>query len=241
VLEAALWGFVGGVALLVGAGLGLTLPVPARVLGAVMAFGSGVLLSAVAFDLVEDGFETGGAAPVIGGLVAGALAFSLGDLVIDHGGGRHRKRSGGQQAGGAATAIVLGALLDGIPESAAIGVSLLGGSGVGVAVVVAVFLSNVPESLSAAVGMHRAGWSRRGILGLWAGVTALSVVAAVAGYGLMGGAGPPVVTLVRAFAAGAILTMLADTMMPEAFEHAGDAVGLLTCSGFIAAFLLSHL
>lgn len=239
-LEAAFWGFVGGAALLIGAGLGLALPVPPRALGVVMAFGSGVLISAVAFDLVEEGFEAAGPAPVIGGLVAGALAFYLGDLAIDQSGGEDRKRSGGQQAGGAATAITLGALLDGIPESAAIGVSLLGGAGVGVAVVVAVFLSNVPESLSAAVGMRRAGWSRRGILGLWAGVTVLSAVAAAAGYGLMGGAAPPVVALVQAFAAGAILTMLADTMMPEAFEHTGNAVGLVTCSGFIAAFLLSH-
>jgi zinc transporter, ZIP family len=124
-------------------------------------------------------------------------------------------------------------MLDGIPESAAIGVSLIGGGGVGAAVVAAVFLSNVPESLSATVGLRKAGHSARWILGLWLGVAVIS--AAAAGYGLLGGASPATVAVVQAFAAGAILTMLADTMMPEAFEHAGSTVGLVTCVGFIAA------
>jgi ZIP family zinc transporter len=240
VLQAAFWGFVGGFALLVGAVLGLVWRVPSRVIGAVMAFGAGVLISAVAFDLVEEGFEQSGAVPVVLGLFGGAVTFYLGDWVLDHRGGQHRKRSGGQQAGGAAGAIVLGAMLDGIPESAAIGVSLVGGGSVGVAVVAAVFLSNVPESLSAAVGLRKAGHSARWILGLWLGVAVISAAAAAAGYGLLGGASPATIAAVQAFAAGAILTMLADTMMPEGFEHAGSSVGLITCVGFIAAFLISH-
>jgi ZIP family zinc transporter len=240
VLEAAFWGFVGGFALLVGAALGLALRTPPRVVGAVMAFGAGVLISAVAFELVEESFTAAGSLPVLIGLVAGALTFFLGDTLLDHAGARHRKRSGGQQAGGAAGAIVLGAMLDGIPESAAIGVSLLDGGGVGVAVVAAVFLSNVPESLSAAVGLRKAGHSAAWILGLWAGVALLSAAAAAAGYGLLGGAPPATIAVVQAFAAGAILTMLADTMMPEGFENAGNSVGLVTCAGFIAAFLLGH-
>ena len=239
-LEAAFWGFVGGIALLVGAAAGLVWRVPSRLVGLVMAFGAGVLVSAVAFDLVEEGFDAAGALPVVAGMAAGALTFYAGDAVLDHRGGDGRKRSGGQQAGGAATAIVLGAMLDGIPESAAIGVTLVDGGGVGVAVVAAVFLSNVPESLSAAVGLRKAGHSPRWILGLWLGVAVVSAAAAAAGYALLGGASPAVVAVVQAFAAGAILTMLADTMMPEGFEHAGNAVGLVTTSGFIAAFLLGH-
>ncbi len=180
------------------------------------------------------------AVPVLAGLVAGAATFYIGDWILDHRGGNDRKRSGGQQAGGAAGAIVLGAMLDGIPESAAIGVSLLDGGGVGVAVVVAVFLSNVPESLSAAVGLRKAGHSTRWILALWLGVAIISAAAAAAGYGLLGGASPATVAVAQAFAAGAILTMLADTMMPEGYEHAGNSVGLATCAGFIAAFLLSR-
>ncbi len=131
--EAAFWGFVGGVALVVGAGLGLAWPgIPSRVIGAVMAFGAGVLISAVAFDLVEEGFRAAGAWPVVGGLLGGALTFYAGDWILDHRGGADRKRSDGRQAGGVAGAIVLGAMLDGIPESAAIGVSLTDGQGVGV-------------------------------------------------------------------------------------------------------------
>jgi ZIP family zinc transporter len=240
VLEAAFWGFVGGFALLVGAAIGVAVQVPHRVVGAVMAFGAGVLISAVSFDLVEEGFEAAGWWPVVLGMVGGALTFYVGDAVIDRFGGDDRKRSGGQQAGGAARAIVLGAVLDGIPESAAVGVTLLGGQGVGVAVVAAVFLSNVPESLSASVGLRQAGRSVRWILGLWLVVALVSAAAAAAGYGLLGGAQPATVAIVQAFAAGAILTMLADTMMPEAYTDAGRTVGLITSAGFIAAFLLSH-
>lgn len=239
-LEAAFWGFAGGFALLVGAGLGLLWRTPPKVIGLVMAFGSGVLISAVAFALTAEAFRTSGGLAVVGGLGAGALTFYLGDWILDHRGGEHRKRSGGQQADGAAGAIVLGALLDGVPESVAIGVSLLGGGSVGVAVVAAVFLSNVPESLSAATGLRKAGHSSRWILGLWTGVALLSAAAAAVGYGLLGGASPVTIAVVQAFAAGAILTMLADTMMPEGFEHAGSTVGLVTSLGFIVAFLLSQ-
>ena len=240
-LQAALWGFVGGAALLVGAVLGLAVRVPQRVVGAVMAFGAGVLISAVAFDLVEEGFERAGVGPVLIGLGAGALVFSAGDAVLDRAGGDQRKRSGGQQAGGAAMAIALGAVLDGIPESAAIGVTLLGGGGVGVAVVAAVFLSNVPESLSAAVGLRKAGHSARWILGLWLAVAVVSAIAAAVGYAVLGGAPASTVAAVQAFAGGAILAMLADTMMPEAFEDTGPLTGILTCAGFLTAFALSHL
>ncbi|MEJ7725536.1 MAG: ZIP family zinc transporter [Actinomycetes bacterium] len=237
-LEATFWGFVGGFALLIGAAVGLVWRIPTRLVGLAMAFGAGVLISAVAFELVEEGFESSGSLPVVLGLVAGALAFFAGDWVLDHLGARHRKRSGDQQSGGSGGALVLGAMLDGIPESAVIGVSLVAGNGVGLPVVVAVFLSNVPEALSATSGLRKAGHSARWVLSLWLAVALVSAAAAAAGYGLLGGAAPATIAVVQAFAAGAILTMLADTMMPEAFEDAGSTVGLATCAGFISAFLL---
>jgi ZIP family zinc transporter len=241
VLTAAFWGGVGGVSLLVGAVVGLLAAPAQRTIGLVMAFGSGVLISALTFELTDEAYRRGGADAVAIGLAAGAASFFVADWVVDHRGGDGRKRSGGEQAGGSAVAIVIGALLDGIPESVAIGVTLLGGGGVSAAVVAAVFLSNVPESLSAATGLRKAGHSPRWILSLWTSVVVISAVAAGVGYAVLGGASANLIAGIQAFAAGAILTMLADTMMPEAFEHGGSVVGLITVAGFSAAFLLSTL
>lgn len=238
-LEAGFWGLVGGAALLMGAAAGLALPVTRRTISLIMAFGAGVLISALAFELTRDAFDSGGAVAVAGGLALGSLTFFAGDWWLDHRGGDGRKRSGGQQSEGAPLGIVLGAVLDGIPESVAIGASLIGGGNVGLAVVAAVFLSNVPEALSAAVGLRKAGHSPRWILGLWAIVMVVSAVAAAIGFAALGGASPTLLGGIQAFAAGAILTMLADTMMPEAFESGGSLVGPVTVFGFALAFLLS--
>ena len=238
-LEAAFWGGVGGFALLLGAVAGLTLPGSQRLIGLVMGFGAGVLISALAFELTQEAFERGGVGAVALGLAGGAVSFFAADWWIDHRGGQHRKRSGGEQAGGSAKAIVVGALMDGIPESVAIGVSLLSGGSVGIAVVAAVFLSNVPESLSAATGLRKADYSSRYILGLWTAVLLASAFASAVGYAALGDSSDTVIAGIQAFAAGAILTMLSDTMMPEAFEHGGSVVGLVTVLGFSAAFLLS--
>jgi ZIP family zinc transporter len=240
-LEAAFWGLVGGFALLVGAVAGLKLPTSQRLIGLVMAFGAGVLISALAFELTEEAFSRGGIDAVAAGMAGGALAFFVGDWIVDHRGGDHRKRSGGEQEGGSGTAIVLGALMDGIPESVAIGVSLVGGGSVAAPVVVAVFLSNIPESLSAATGLTKAGRSTRYVIGLWTAVMGVSSLAAAVGFAVLGGASGNVIAAIQAFAAGAILTMLADTMMPEAFEHGGATVGLVTVLGFALAFFLSTL
>jgi ZIP family zinc transporter len=241
VLTAAFWGAVGGISLLIGAVVGLVASPRQRVIGLVMGFGAGVLISALAFDLTDEAYRRGGVDAVAFGLAGGALSFFAADWVIDRRGGNDRKRSGGQQADGSGAAIVAGALLDGIPESVAIGVTLLGGGGVGAAVVAAVFLSNVPESLSASTGLRKAGHSAGWILRLWLAVVVISAIAAAVGYGMLGGASDDLVAAIQAFAAGAILTMLADTMMPEAFEHGGNLVGLVTVVGFSAAFFLSAL
>jgi ZIP family zinc transporter len=238
-LEAAFWGLVGGFALVLGAVIGLTVSASQRVIGLVMGFGAGALISALAFDLTQEAFRLGGTDAVAFGMAGGAVAFFAGDKAIDRRGGEHRKRSGGQQECGSANAIVLGAVMDGIPESVAIGISLVGGGAVAAPMVVAVFLSNVPESLSAATGLRRAGHSRRYVLGLWAAVMAVSGLGAALGFHFLGDMSDDVVAAIQAFAAGAILTMLADTMMPEAFDHGGSTVGLVTVLGFSVAFFIS--
>jgi ZIP family zinc transporter len=239
VLEAGFWGLVGGLALVLGAVAGVVRDVPTRVIGAVMAFGAGVLISALAFELTAEAFDASGGREVVLGLLGGALTFYLGDRWLDSRGGVDRKRSGGQQAGSAAQGLVLGALLDGIPESAVIGLGLLSGNGVSVALIAAVFLSNLPEAIAATTGLSRGGWASRKIIGLWVLVTVVSGLASLAGYVVFDSAGPSALAFVLAFAAGAILTMLADTMMPEAFAHGGKLVGVFTTLGFATAFAIS--
>ena len=240
-LQAAFWGLVAGTSLLIGALIGLFVRVPVRVVGLVMGFGVGVLISAVAFELTGAAYDRAGAWPVVLGLSGGAMTFFVGDWLLARKGAENRKDPTGTDVAGssAAGSLVLGALLDGVPESAAIGVSLIGGGSVGIAVVIAVFLSNIPESLSASTGMKKDGHSVAYILRLWALVVVASTVAAALGYGLLGSAGDTSLAFTETFAAGAVLTMLANTMAPEAVNHAGPAVGLACVSGFIASFLLS--
>ena len=231
-LEAALWGLVGGLALVLGALLALIpgRPIPDRAVGFVMAFGAGVLISAVAFDLTEEAISIGGGVAAALGLGAGALVYYGGDRLID--------RGGSGDSDDDPRGIVLGALLDGIPESAAIGLTLLSGGGVSVSFIVAVFISNLPESISASAELEPKH-PRRWILGLWVAIALASAVAAALGYELLGGASDDVVAFVKAFAGGAILCMLADTMVPQALKKAGTSVGLVTVLGFALAALLS--
>ena len=240
-LVAGFWGLVAGASLLLGALLGLYTEVPKRKIGFVMAVGAGVLVSSVAFELMDEAYKQGGFDASAVGLLAGALSYFGADWAVNHWGGKHRKRSQGQQEGGAATAITIGALMDGIPESVAIGVSLLKGGKVGWVMVLAVFLSNVPEGLAAAAGMKKAGHSVGNILKLWAGVVLISGLSALLGYLFLSGASGNVIGGIQAFAAGAILTMLGSTMMPEAYAEGGELVGLLTAAGFLLAFVLSKL
>ncbi|MGC4810443.1 ZIP family metal transporter [Micromonospora sp. DT228] len=244
-LQAGGWGLLAGSALLVGAAVGWFARVPQRVIASIMAFGAGVLLSAVSFELIAEAHAQGGLLPTALGAGGGALVYTMANLALARHGARHRKRSGDQQPSegeqpGSGSAIAVGALLDGVPESVVIGASLLGGGAVSLVTVAAVFLSNVPEGLSSAAGMRQAGRSRRYVFLLWIGIALISGVAALLGNTLLGGAPPEVLAGITALAAGAILAMITDTMVPEAFENAHLLVGLITVAGFLTAFALSH-
>ncbi|MFD9389391.1 ZIP family metal transporter [Streptomyces sp. NPDC060000] len=250
VIQAGWWGLVAGSALLLGAALGYGVRVPQKVIALVMAFGAGVLLSAVSFELIDEAYDEGGLGPAVIGTLIGATAYTVGNLWLARRGARHRKRSGhhsGQaqpsekEQSGSGLALALGALLDGIPESAVIGVSLLDGGAVSAVTVTAVFISNIPEGLSSSAGMRRAGRGKGYVFGVWGAIAAASTASAVLGYTVVGGFSTAVIAAVTAVAAGAILAMIADTMIPEAFEEAHLAIGLVTVSGFLISFALSHM
>jgi ZIP family zinc transporter len=244
-LQAALWGGVAGSALLLGAGAGYVLRIPKRVIAGVMAFGAGVLISALAFDLMDEAYKRGGFGATAIGFVSGAVVYTLATLAVNRRGAKRRKRSRAQpnesDSPGSGLALAVGALIDGIPESIVIGVSMIEGGRVSAIAVAAVFLSNVPEGLSSAAGMRRAGRSGRYVLALWGVIAVASAVASLVGYALFSGLSPEVVAATTAVAAGAILSMLADTMMPEAFEDAHNWSGVITVIGFLAAFVLTKI
>jgi zinc transporter, ZIP family len=245
-IAAGLWGLLAGSALVLGAAIGYLARLPKRLVAAVMAFGSGVLISAVVLELMNEAYEHGGFAASAAGLLAGAVGYTVANVAVSHHGARHRKRSGGQQPSesqspGSGLSIAIGALLDGIPESVVIGVSLLAGGSVSFAAVIAIFVSNLPEGLSSSAGMRKAGRSPAYVFGLWGIIALVSALAAAAGYAVFGRFSRSVVATTTATAAGAMLAMLADTMIPEAFDEAQDFAGLVTVVGFLASFTLSKL
>ena len=236
------WGFLAASTLIVGGAVALRWSIGERTLGLVMAFGSGVLISAVAFELVQEAWDKeGGRSSVALGLFAGSVTFWAGDLLIDRMGGGDRKHSGGRQAEGSPLAIVLGTVLDGVPESLVLGLTIVVDGSVSAAFLVAVALSNVAESIAASIGLVRPAGRRGRVLLLWLGVATTLGLAALVGFALFDSVSHGVIAFVLSFAGGAILTMLADTMMPEAFEHGGNLVGVVTTFGFAVAFAISSL
>lgn len=244
--QAGFWGFVAGAALLVGAGVAYFMRVPQRLIAGVMAFGSGVLISALSFELMDEAYKKGGFDSTAIGFLGGAAVYTLANWMLARHGAKHRKRSNGKQPSeqddsGSGAAIAIGALLDGIPESIVIGLSMLKGGTVSTVAVIAIFLSNIPEGLSSAAGMKKAERSAAYIFGVWGAIAFASGIASLIGYTVFRGFSADVVAATTAIAAGAILSMLVDTMIPEAFEETHDFAGLITVAGFLAAFVLSKM
>jgi ZIP family zinc transporter len=231
------WGLLAASSLVIGALVAMVFRIGSRAIGLIMGFGAGVLISAVSFDLVEEAAgKSVGSGALLAGLFSGCLVFAGGDWLIGRFGGSERKDSTGDQEAGSSLAIVLGTVLDGIPESMVIGLTIYQGGAVGAAYLTAVFVSNLPEAISSTSGLLAAGWSKARTLRMWVAIAVVSGVASAGGYGLFQQSSPATVAFVLTFAAGAILTMLANTMMPEAFEHGGRWVGVVTTLGFAVAF-----
>jgi ZIP family zinc transporter len=237
------WGTLAASSLVIGALVALRFHLSLRVIGLIMGFGAGVLISALSFDLVEEAVEkSSGDGWVAAGVFAGCAVFFGGDrLIAGLGSGGQRKDPEGSQEGDSPLAIVLGTVLDGIPESMVIGLTIFEGGAVGAAYLAAVFISNLPEAISSTSGLVTSGWTKSRIMWMWIAIALVSGVASLLGYALFQDSAPGTVAFVLAFAAGAILTMLAQTMMPEAYEHGGRWVGVMTTLGFAVAFTIHTL
>ena len=231
-LSAAAWAGLAASTLLIGAALGVELRVSKRMLGLVMGFGAGALIASVSFELTEDAFELSGGVPLALGLALGATAYYVGDLLIDRMGPTKERADSG-------LALLLGATLDGIPESLIIGLSLTLGGSLEIAFLASVAVSNLPEGFASANEEREAGVAKRTIMLRWLAVVVLSAIFGAVGYVLFAHLSSSAVAFTEAFAAGALLTMVMDTMVPQAFGDAGPTTGLIAVAGFAFAYFLS--
>jgi zinc transporter, ZIP family len=227
------WGALAAGSLLVGALLGVARRWSDRLVGLVLAFGAGALVSGVSFELAQEGLKVGPPAALAVGLAAGAMTYYLADGAVERMGGR----GGGAAAGGP---LAIGALLDGIPEQAVLGIGIAAGDGVSVGLLVAIFVSNLPEAIGSSTEMRAAGTPPAAIRRLWLLIAAVCTLATVVGFAIADNVGGNVNALVDGFAAGALLVMLIDSMIPDAVRKGGDVSGLVTVLGFAVAAALSH-
>jgi ZIP family zinc transporter len=242
-LEAIIFAIINGFSIIVGAIIGVSRELKKQTIAAFMAFGSGVLICALTFGLMEEAFRQGGFDAVIIGFLCGGLLFVGSDYVIHILGGRKHKRHhhSHREKDPVGLMIALGSVLDGIPESIALGITLFTNREVGFMMMTAIFISNFPEGISSASGLKKEGFNRRQIIFIWLGVGLTITAATILSYLFLHDLSLNAIGILEALAAGAILTMLADSMMPEAYEEGGYKIGILTILGFLVAFVMSRL
>ncbi|MCM3617198.1 ZIP family metal transporter [Sutcliffiella horikoshii] len=237
--QALFWGAIAGIALLLGAVVGLYVPMPKKLTGFIMAFGTGVLIGAASFELLGKIDIQEGYSYVIFGFLIGATLFTSLEFIISKKGGKERKRSKEKKEEHSGMAIFIGSIMDSIPESVIIGVSLIKSNTVSWVIVLAIFISNFPEALSSSVGLRKDGYTRKKILFLWTIVFILTTLSSLFGFVVFKELNGLYMYMVSGLAAGGIIAMVASTMMPEAFEEGGPIVGLLSALGVLCSYILS--
>jgi zinc transporter, ZIP family len=240
------WGLAAASGVLAGTILGLIARLPHRAIAAIMSFGAGVLFSAASIStkIAAEALIAAGALFTAAGIVLGAAMFSIANGALTM--ARDRKRCGEckpqlseAEAPGSGTSIALGTALDAVPEALVLGVALrVSGPDVAL-VVVALALSNVSEALSATTGMRLASRSSTYILSLWSGIALGTAAMTAAVFYLLNDFGPAVTAILKAFGAGALIAMAAETILPEAFHNGPRYSGVLAASGFAALILLT--
>jgi zinc transporter, ZIP family len=270
VFESLLWGFIASIPLVIGCTVALFVSLRKSIIGAIMAFGSGVLVAALTFSLVEEAFSLSQSIPpVVIGFILGGVSYSVSNHILDKKSKsgsdavsssdttnnnitsnkncavRKRKRSHGDNAGGGKSAsglsLLVGSVMDNIPENMALGISLVTGGAVNIVLIAAIFISNFPEGLASTEGMKSNGRSKKYILILWSIAVIIGTISTAIGFSVLSKASPFAISVAISFAAGAILVMLAESMIPEAFEEGGSKIGLAAMAGFTVAFILGRL
>jgi ZIP family zinc transporter len=239
--SALLWGGISGSAALIGAVMALLLPIPKKVVAYIMSFGTGVLIGAAAYELLGHSVQEAGIGATSIGFIAGAGIFTLFDLFISKQGGEKRKRSGEHSSNHSGMAIFGGTVMDAVPESIMIGASLLEKQTVNWLLVIAIFISNIPEGISSTIGLKKGGYSTKKVLVLWLCVLFISAFSSWGGFTFLEQASPNTTAMIASFAGGAIIAMIASTMMPEAFQEGGPSVGIITALGLLTSLILDSL
>jgi ZIP family zinc transporter len=229
------WGALAASSLVIGVWLAFVRSWSQALIGLVLAFGAGALISAVSLELVEEGLGLGSAGAVATGLALGALTYFFADRALAN----RDKTAPGKSGGDAGISLALGSFLDGIPEQAVLGIGLAGGEPVSVALLVAIFVSNLPEGIGSAIDMQAGGESRKRIFRLFLVVALVCTLSTVLGFAIADSVSGDFQAGIEGFAAGALLVMLIDSMIPESKEKAGRPAGLLAVLGFAVATALS--